>query len=391
MSHSHSSKRVLVVGGDVGSFARLLKNYNPKILIGAVDVLGNKETRFYADWKFSVEKQMPNSSIFRPKNKNILELLFELTRVMLEDLEFDLLIPLAPFHTKPEYLLQLAQVVQVLNPNNNESLELVASAYSFLKRLSTSVPEKIPPPVSFSSLSEFTSIKFPLIFISDKKISLFSSKESLASSRMSTEIGFTFPFFQVHCGFFISFLNSVHFLGLQTLSPPYDHKIFVNRLEKNALLPFSLPPNLSFKEIIRGLTKFIKLVDILGLITIYFGIVEDYIFPFSCCVLPDENFDLWQSRSSQSLIQFLLSKNNKNSSFFPSSNFAFKLPIYSPHTLVVPTISKTLATQRNMPGVISHPEYPLCSILGSAPSSPEAYNLLQQKQNEIVKILYPNG
>ncbi|UCE15048.1 MAG: hypothetical protein JSV04_07680 [Candidatus Heimdallarchaeota archaeon] len=389
MSRSHSSKRILVVGREVGPFTRLLKISCPKALIGAVDVLGNEETRFYTDWKFSVEKQVPNSSILRPKHRSMLELLYELARVMLEDLEFDLLIPLAPFHTKPEYLLQLSQDVQVLNPNNNESLKQVATAYSFIRKLSVSFPEKIPDPISFSSLSEFPSKKFPLIFISDKKSYLLSSKKNLTSCKLSTEIGFLIPFFQVHCGFFISSFNSVFLLGLQTLSPPYNHQIFVNNLEKNAFLPFSQPPSLSFKEITEILSKFIKSLDILGIIIVYFGIEEDHIFPFSCCPLPDENFDLWQSRSSQSLIQVLFSEIEKNSSLSPSSNCAFKLPIYSQHALTVPPISKILASQRNLPGVISHPDYPICSISGSAASSLEAYSLLRQKQNEIVKILFP--
>ncbi len=390
MSLSHSSKRILVVGREVGPIIQLLKQKIPEVSIGAVDLLGNEETRFYADWKFSVEKQTTNMSIFRSKHRTILDLLYELTRVMLEDFEFDLLIPLTPFQTKPEYLHQLSQEVQVL-VSNNRTLEQVVSPYSFLTMISTNFPGKLPSPVSFSILSEVPSAKFPLAFVSDDKIYFFSTKASLTSKRISRETGFLFPFSQVHCGFFISSRSSLSFLGLQTLQPPYNHKIFPNNLEKNALLPFSLPPSFSQEVIVSFLSKIITQLNLIGIITMYFVISKDRIFPISCSALPDENFDLWESRSSQSLIQFLLSAKHKKKHIIISSNFAFKLPIYSPRPISVPSFPKTLASQRNLPRVISHPEYPLCTISGTSSSSSSTHRLLQQKKREILKILHSNS
>ena len=73
-------------------------------------------------------KQTPEIAIQRSKHRPLLDLLYELTKVMLEDLEFDLLIPTSPFQTKPEYIHQLSQEVQVLAPNI-KMIEQISSAF----------------------------------------------------------------------------------------------------------------------------------------------------------------------------------------------------------------------------------------------------------------------
>ncbi|UCG90076.1 MAG: hypothetical protein JSU57_06335 [Candidatus Heimdallarchaeota archaeon] len=386
MSLSHSLKRILVVGREVGSITRLLKEKASKVLIGAVDVLGNKETRLYADWKFSVEKQSPNVSIFRFKNRPVLDLLYELTLIMLEDLEFDLLIPLSPFQTRPQYIHRLSREVEVYAPNYR-SLGQVSSAHTFLTYVSAKFSDVIPPNVFISDLSKVRLIDFPAIFISKHRTYYFSSETSIFSIGSLNQSGFLFPVSRIHCAFFMAFPHCIRFLGIQTLSNPYNHAFFLDYLEKNALIPFHLPQGFSYQRIISFLSRIITQLEVSGMITIYFGLSEDSIFPVSCNVLPDENFGLWESRSSKTLVPYFFSSKDERDPLVASSNFAFNLPIYSRRPIRVPPLPKDLCYQRNLAKVISHPDYPLCALLQTTSSFSVAYHLLQQKKMEILKIL----
>ncbi len=390
MSSSHSSKRILVVGREVGSITRLLKEKIPKVLIGAVDVLGNEETRFYADWKFSVEKQSPNVSIFRFKHRPILDLLFELTLIMLEDRDFDLLIPLSPFQTNPQYIHRLSREIEVYTPNYN-SLKLTTSAYTFLTYVSANFPEVIPPNIIISDLSKVSSIDLPAIFISDHQTYCFSSETSISSIGSLNQSGFLFPFSRIHCAFFIVFYQCIRFLGIQTLSNPHDHAFFPDYLEKNALIPFHLPQNFSYQRIISFLSRIITQLEVTGMITIYFGLSKENIFPVSCSVLLDENFDLWERRSSKTLIPYIFFPEDERDPLLASSNFAFKLPIYSRRSIRVPPLLNNLCYQRNLAGVISHPDYPLCALLEANFSFSVTHHLFQQKKMEILEILDPKA
>ncbi len=386
MSLSHSSKRILIVGREVGPITQLLKKGIPKVSIGAVDVLGNQETRLYADWKFSVEKQTPDKSIFRPKHRTILDLLYELALVMLEDLEFDLLIPLSPFQTKPQYIHQLSQEVEVLAPSN-KSLKKVISPHTFLSNVYSNFPEIIPQSTLISDISNFSATNFPVVFVSDHQMSFFSSEKSISSTVSSNQSGFLLPLSKVHCAFFIGFTHRLRFIGLQTLSSPHDHAFFPDSLEKNALFPFSLPSGFTYQRIISFLSEIIIQLGFTGMITIYFGLSKDKIYPVSCNVLPDENFGLWEIKSSKKLIPLLFSAKNDQNHLLSFSNFVFKLPIYSHRSIKVPSLSKRRCIQQNLAGVISHPDYPLCALLGNNSSSSGAHFLLKQEKKGILKVL----
>ena len=232
--------RILIVGREVGCIARLLKKTIPKVTIGAVDVLGNEETRYYADWKFSVVKQAPDIAIQSPKHRPLIDLLYELTKVMLEDLEFDLLILTSPFQTKPELIRQLSQEVQVSAPSN-EVIEQVASANSFLTKILDISPEILPPPVRYSSISERDFNCSPMLFVTEEGIYSFPNNVSLTSIDNSNSVGFLIPLSKVHCALFIGSNQSSKFLGFQTLTTPYDHTFFLNAPERNGFIPFSLP------------------------------------------------------------------------------------------------------------------------------------------------------
>ena len=173
MTLTHSFKRILVVGREVGPITQLLKEKVPKVSIGAIDVLGNKETRFFSDWAFSIEKQTPDRSILRLKHRTLLDLLYELTLVMLEDLEFDLFIPLSPFQTKPQYLHNLSQEVEIISPNI-EVLEHVRSTYTFLTQVSMTFPEIVPKPIQISDLDKNPSTTYPVVFVSEGGTDFFS-------------------------------------------------------------------------------------------------------------------------------------------------------------------------------------------------------------------------
>ncbi|MFX1506434.1 MAG: hypothetical protein ACFFDC_09990 [Promethearchaeota archaeon] len=385
MTISPSSNRILVVGREVGPIVQLIKEKNPKVSIGAVDILGNQETRLYADWKFSIEKQSPDMRIKRPKHRSIVNLLLELTLALLEDLEFDLLIPLSPLQTKPKYIDKLSQIIKITAPSY-KLLEQATSAYVFLTNISSNVSELIPSSLLTSDLSKTT--KYPAIFVSQNGLAFIPSEESMTSLDSSNLSGFSLPISQIHCAFFLSSSDNVQFFGLQTLSTPHEHAFFPNDLEKNGIIPFS-NPGFTYERIISYLSRLIIKLGIIGMGTIYFGLFKGQIFPVSCNVLPDENLAFWEKKASSSLVPFLLNEKSSHTPQLNTSVSAFKIPIYSYRSIRVPPLSEGLCTQRNLPGIISHPEYPLCAISATSSSFSSAHKILQQKKKEILKVLHP--
>ncbi|MFX0184174.1 MAG: hypothetical protein ACFE95_13910 [Candidatus Hodarchaeota archaeon] len=385
MSSRTSVNRILVVGREVGSIVKLLKEKTPKVLIGAVDVLGNQETRLFSDWAFSVEKQTPDVSVLRSKHRDLLELLYELTKVMLEDLEFDLLVPLSPFHTRPNYIQELSREINIAF-SNISSLEKTSSTFNFLKTVSSEFPNTFSPDVYLSESINLKVDDFPFILISKFKTKILSSKASLHSITVN-KTDFIFPVPQIHCAFFIANPNILHFLGLQTLSSPYQHSFFSDHFEKNALIPFSSKSVLSIKEITSFCSSIINTLEIQGLVTVYFSVIEDSFFPISCTVIPDENFEVWENRITTTLAPFLISRETKSILHLSASKFAFKFPIYSFRPIRVPFIPKEFASQRNLMGVISNPEYPLCAISGSGSTFSDVQTQIQEKKSKIIKIL----
>ncbi|MFW9905885.1 MAG: hypothetical protein ACFFFH_16305 [Candidatus Thorarchaeota archaeon] len=385
MTTSHSTKRILVVGREVGPIVQLIKEKKPEISIGAVDILGNQETRLYTDWKFSIEKQSPDTLIQRSKHRSIVDLLFELTLVMLEELEFDLLIPLSPLQTKPKYIDELSRELEIFAPSY-KILEQATSAFVFLTNISLSIPELMPSSLFTSDLSNV--MTYPAIFVSPNGLSHIPSEESIISLESSNLSGFLLPISQIHCTFFFSMSHDTRFFGLQTLSDPHEHAFFPNNLEKNGIIPFSTS-NFTHKRIISYLSRLIIKLGIVGMGTIYFGLSKDSIFPVSCNVLPDENLAFWEKKTSSSLVPFLLNEKSNHIPQFNTPVSAFKIPIYSYRSIRVPPLSGSLCTQRNLPGVISHPEYPLCAVSAKSSSFSSAHKILKQKKKEILKVLHP--
>ena len=387
MNISHFDKRTLVVGREVGPIVQLIKEKSPKVLIGAVDILGNEETRLYADWKFSVEKQFPDTSINRIKHHSIVDLLFELALVMLEDLEFDLLIPLSPLQTKPEYIHKLSREVEVY-ASSYKLLEQATSPYVFLTNILSSIPELIPTSIFTSDLSSAQVREFPIIFVSKNGLSLIPSENTTISLDSSDLSGFILPISEIHCASFLSYTHGFKILGLQTLSAPHEHSFFVDHLEKNAMIPFSKPAGYPIERIISYLSRIITKLGVSGMGTIFFGFSKNYIIPVSCNFLIDENFVFWDKNSTKSLVPLLFSQETNSIPKLNASLNAFRSPIYSYRSIKVPSLPRDLCTQRNLPGVVSHPEYPLCAISARSSSFSSAQNLLQQKKKEILRVLY---
>ncbi len=389
MSSTPFPKRILVTGREVGPIARLLKTVklgNLKPSIGAVDILGNLDTRIFSDWTFSVEKQSPNKPIFRQKRRPLIDLLYELTLILLEEVEFDLLIPLPPFQLKPQYIHQLSKEVTI-KTCISRTLETIKTSYIFLMNLKSTFPEIIPQTIRFSDLSDLTSISFPFFFVSEHKTDFFLSQEQVLSASNFKEYGFVLPFSEVHCAFFISSSHSINFIGVQSLSPPLNHDLFPTFFEKNAFLPFSFSRNLSLKAIVSFFREIINVLELFGIISIYFGFVGDKIIPIYCNTLPDENIDLWNGKIARSFVQYLLQTKSVKISPKLQSNIVFKLPIYSSYSIRVPVLPDIIARQRNLAHVLSDPSYPICSILGKAKSVSALNNLLYQKKTEIKSIL----
>lgn len=393
MQSTHFSKRILVTGREAGPLARLIKSYalnDFKISVGAVDILGNTETRIFSDWIFSVEKQSPDDSVLRPKQRPIIDLLHELTQIMLEELEFDLLIPLSPYQTNPKYLQRLSKIVEVYCPKH-QIITMCKSNYCFLESIRSKLPEIMPFPISISSLYDFPSLKFPSMFISKDNTKILYSKKDLLLNSGKNDIGYYFPFYKIHCAFFTGFSHNYNFIGIQSLSSPNDHDFFLDNFERNAIIPFSCPDPISIPSIISFLTKIVNALDLSGFITIYFGLQKEKIIPVSCGILPDENIDLWDIRCTEHLIQSILAPNKIQLEYHPSPYYAFKIPVYSSHPIRVPILPEEDVTQRNLVNVISHPTHPICSILGKSKSKNNIKDVIYQKKSEILNIIGINA
>ena len=393
MQSTRFPKRILITGREAGPIARLIKSYtlnNFKISVGAVDVLGNTETRIFSDWKFSIEKQFPDTSVLRPKQRPIIDLLHELTQIMLEELEFDLLIPLSPYQTKPKYLQQLSKIVEVYCPKH-QIINMSKSTYCFLESVRSKISGILPSPIFISSLYDSPSLKFPSMFISKDNTKFFYSKKDLSINSSINDIGYYFPFYKIHCAFFTGFSHNYNFIGIQSLSSPNDHDFFLDYFERNAIIPFSCSDPISITSIISFLTNLVKALDLSGFITIYFGLHKGKIIPVSCGILPDENIDLWDIRCKEHLIQSIISPKTIQLEYHPSSYYAFKIPVYSSHPIRVPILPEEDVTQRNLVNVISHPIYPICSIIGKSKSKNNIKNVIYQKKSEILNIIGINA
>ena len=141
MQHSRIPNNLLVIGREVGPIIQQIRtSFSDNIKIGAVDILGNLETRKFANWKFSVEKQTPNSSLGRINRRSAVELLFELASIMLEEREFEEIIVTTPFHRYPKLLNSLRDEVDILHCDI-KSVEKTYSDWIFISQLLDECPE----------------------------------------------------------------------------------------------------------------------------------------------------------------------------------------------------------------------------------------------------------
>ncbi len=383
MRNSKFPLRTLVIGRETGPIAQLLNIYVPNTLIGAVDILGNMETRNYSDWKFSVVKQAPGYSLDRKKQKSLVDLLFELAIVMLEEKEFDQIIPLAPFHKFPDLVHQLGKVCEI-PLTTQESLEKTSSDFTFIEALIALFPnfDSYYKKVNFKENSDH--YRDGLIITEMKRFFITSETGDKFNKNLATE-GIFIPIQEIKCAGFFSVNEFVNFLGFQELKPPDGYKFFWDDLERN-----SYYPDLENSICTNGISTFVQMIKqlkLFGLITIFFGIIEDQIVPFSCNVLPDENIDLWMEKVGNNLTSRLVKGKKNQNPLRVDPLFGFKIPIHSSKVAPVPTIPPDLATQRNLPGIVSYNEYPICAIYGTADTCQNVNKEILKSRNKVLQIL----
>ncbi len=356
-----SINRILIIGREAGPLAKLIKKLYPYMKIGSVDILGNLDTRNSVESAFSVVKQAFGESLERIKVRSDLDLLYELTLIMLEEVEYDILIPLTPFNSNPKYLQFLSDKINLLIVDWN-TLEKTSSPWNFLSYLTKF-------DLNFSSLENLREFEE----LSEKKgeEGLFVTKNGILHSDKSIsksdyyqlpEKGFFLPIKEIHCAAFYSTPALISNIGVQTIISSSNQALFYNELEKNAYIPFKSALISSYSAVIESLSEIIKQCQLMGFITVYFGIKDSSIVPISCNSLLDEKIDLWNERNLNHLIPLLVNPSKNN--FLPKTQmvYGYKYPIFVSHPIKVPMIPKELAGQRNIPGVYSSIEYPVCSI-----------------------------
>ncbi|NHJ01955.1 MAG: hypothetical protein EAX86_07400 [Candidatus Heimdallarchaeota archaeon] len=377
---SDTSERGLLVGRETGPIAEVIKRNYPKIKLGSVDILGNLETRKYSDWSFSVERQISNQPLHRKKHRSLLDLIEGLTAIIMEEHDFDFFLPLTLMQKNPDLIVRLTKKMKT-EFIRRDLLEISSSGYSFLKNILKVMPELLEYPESL--LNAKSQINQQVVITPhqmDIKNSIFINDNPPSNS-------FILPYVPVYCMAFIRTNEILNYIGMQRVVPPLNKELSVNAFEKNGLIPAN---SVSESNIARTKEVFQKLINVLnlfGIITIYFGLLDSLIVPYKCNLLPDENFDLWNVKSSHTLCRFLLTKNKEKILPVQSNYYAFKLPIYLAQSIKVPKIMSSIATQRNIPGTISMPKYPLCSIFGYANTLNETKQILREKKQLILKNL----
>ncbi|MHA2238904.1 MAG: hypothetical protein ACXAB2_11110, partial [Candidatus Hodarchaeales archaeon] len=106
-----------------------------------------------------------------------------------------------------------------------------------------------------------------------------------------------------------------------------------------------------------------------------------------CNSLPDIKIDLWINRSKGRLLPLLLKPSSKRSNLEKKIVYGYKCPFYSDVEQIVPPIPSKLATNRNLPGVVSNPGYPLFSIYGASDTLSELQKNLKIGINQIKQIM----
>ncbi|MHA1946057.1 MAG: hypothetical protein ACXAC6_00525 [Candidatus Hodarchaeales archaeon] len=361
MPLSSSINRILIIGREAGPLVKLIKKSYPHMKIGSVDILGNLDTRESVESAFSVVKQAPGGSLERIKARSDLDLLYELTLIMLEEVEYDILIPLTPFNSNPEYLQLISNKIS-LPIVDWKTLEMTSSPWTFLSYLANF-------DLNYSSqknLKEFEKLWEVKgeegLFVTKNGIFNIDKRIGESDYYELPEEGFFLPIKEIHCAAFYSTPAFASNIGVQTITSSQNQAFFYNEIEKNAYLPFKSTLMPSSSAVIENLFEIIKQGELMGFITIYFGIKDRQIVPISCNSLPDEKIDLWNERNRNHLIPLLIDPSEKD--FLPKTQmvYGYKYPIFVSHPIKVPVIPKELAEQRNIPGVFTTVDYPVCSI-----------------------------
>ncbi|MHA1972144.1 MAG: hypothetical protein ACTSW1_04055 [Candidatus Hodarchaeales archaeon] len=379
----HDKKRVLIIGSEVGSLFKLIHEYNPKYELGAIDILGNIETRKYAKWKFSVAKQSPKLPISIPKNRSLTEYLIELVYVMLEEVEFDIIIPCSPLHSEQKFLLDLKNDYEVIFPFI-DPIDCLSSNYSFLQVIKKKVQDfssfYYNPDINSTSHNE----KNHYFLVTKKKTDFVSSHDTTSIINYEDE-GFLIPSQQLYCTAFIQNNGFRLYLGIQEVKIPDNKDSIIFPLENNAFTP---PNSVILQDESYILTKLNLITSDLklhGFFTIYFTL-KPFDDPIPISLVPnfDQNLIMWQLKI-QSFIFDLLSKNIQTTNL--KTFFAFRLPIYSPTPITMYDIPRDYVIHQNISGVITSLDFPVCSIVGTSRTYDEARRLLITNRNEVLKHL----
>jgi hypothetical protein len=381
---SGSLSRILVIGREVGPLVQQIKEFNSEIEIGAVDILGNLETRKYSNWTFSVENQKEDTQLGRVKPRSIEEYLLELGFVMLEEISFDQVILLTPFQRKPEFIKSLLNEVEIPSINL-PTIEYTHNDWQFTKTiLEEGIVETTD--IVFFSQDNLIQNKNPGIYITKNNKFLLPSDYNNSESITRSKKGFFVPANEIHCGAFYSAKNHLSFLGLQTLCAPIGHEYFPNELERNSYKPFESSKQREVKKIRSLLSKVIEKLNLFGFLTLFFTFQDEKIIPFSCYSLPDENIDLWLSKIHNHVTHLLINPSKSGAKPNIQNQWGFKTPFYYKYSLVVPKIPFQLAVQRNIPGVRSHPEYPICALVKTSNDDLSLNETQKVKEQELRDI-----
>ena len=348
----------MIIGNEVGSIAKSMKNIFPKIKIGSVDLLGNMEMRNYSDYSFSVEKQVEDKEIGRIFQKPVVEYLSELGQIMSEENEFDYLIPLSPFNRKHDAIREIGLPTYPntdflkLNKNNNPF-------YVIKKYLKENLNRSIEQEFINAAENEF---KDKRIFISTNGDYCNNIEGKEERFNINSIRGFWIPVGNTFASSYYLKSSQINKLGTMKLASPLNRNFDYNFLDKNSFISLNQH---EFKKIYsheKISEKICLKSGYEGIITIYFTVTENNVFiPLSLSNSLSCHFDLYINSSTKRDCKLSELFGNLNNLSSMKIDY-YRIPYYCKNQIKVPLIDSNIATHRNIPKAISNPNYPICCL-----------------------------
>lgn len=350
----------MIIGNEVGSIVKSLKTLFPDIKIGSIDILGNIEMRKFSDYSFSVEKQVEDKTIGRVFQRPVIDYLSELGLIMSEENEFDYLVPVYPIDKNFDIIHKI-DLLTFPNTNSVSSNKYLNPFDLIEKYLKDNQDQSLEQEFSNVVKKEYQGKR---IFITTDGDYFANISEKVEILKIKSEKGLWVPIGNIYASLYFIQSSQLRKLGTMRLESPLNKSFNYNDLDKNSFISLN---NHEIKMLIpfENLREKICLESRCeGIITIFFTLTEDSnLIPLNLSNSLSCHFDLYINNIIQLKHNIQFRKMFENLQNIDMMNIdCYRIPYYCKNQIKVPFIESDVATHRNIPKVLSNPEYPVCCL-----------------------------